>query len=69
MLVSFERKMNALYKCVKIKILWTVSVWLVLESRVTIDGDMIEDFSEPHFRGVQGTYKHVIQTYVGGHQK
>ena len=34
-LVSFERKMNALYKRVKIKISWKVSVWLVLEGRVT----------------------------------
>ena len=34
-LVSFERKMNALYNCVKIKMSWKVSMWLILEGRVT----------------------------------
>ena len=34
-LVSFERNMNAFYKCVKMKILWEASMWLVLEGRVT----------------------------------
>ena len=34
-LVSFKRKLNALYKCVKIKISWRVSMWLILEGKVT----------------------------------
>ena len=34
-LVSFERKTNTLYKWVKIKISWKVSMWLILEGRVT----------------------------------
>ena len=34
-LVSFERKMNALYKSVKFRIPWKVSVWPILAGRVT----------------------------------
>ena len=48
-LVSLERKMNALYKCVKIKISWKVSIWLVLEGRVTYKKDT--DPPPPHSKG------------------